>query len=354
LHGTTSEVNESINMEETNMNRHFMRGAWLLLSLWLALLPMLPGIAENTKQGDSTPDVLQTLGFSALFEKGKEPRNSISQAGSLETILSAYADISLRGVMTLAQQLEEGRWYFTGDNALKDRRALLLRYDMKTRLLQLELTTDAGKAVWPDVLTPQLACTTPVFTDGTFVSSAPQEILNRVDSVQLVYEEVAPEDVRAYMDLLSQTGYAPVNTEDKSTEYAHGFSFVRLDYHAREKLLDITVGQYLVFFVPLPPWPDPLPEQLKRLLPTMPAKRNIDIAASGYLAAVMDLPLFALYSFVHSAQQHYGWSALQDDAVMTHSEPTLRLEFLAWNTDTHRLLFLLEGDAAVLFPAPVP
>ena len=282
------------------------------------------------------------------------PDDSISREGTLETNLSEYPDVSLSETFTLAQKLEEGRWYLTGDEALKDKRSLLLQYDMKTRRLRLELTTDAGKAVWPEVLTPQLSCTIPVFTGGIFKDSAPQEILNRLDSVQLVYVEVQQEDVQAYEDLLTQSGYEPRKAEDNSTEYVKNLNFVRLLYHARGERLEITVGRYLVYLVPLPPWPDPLPQQLKRVLPTVAARQTVDIVQSGYLATVTDMSLFALFSFVHSAQQHYGWSALQDDAVMTHTGLQVQLAFLAWNTDTHRLLFLLEGDAAVLFPTPAP
>lgn len=148
------------------MNSRFVRGAGILLSLWLAVLPLLPGTAENAKQSDIAPDVLQALGFPALFEGEKTPEHSVSREGSLETTLSGYPDVSLREVLRLAEKLEGERWYFTGDQAQKDRRSLLLRYDVKTRRLLLELSVDADKTVWPDVLTPQLSCTTPAFTGG--------------------------------------------------------------------------------------------------------------------------------------------------------------------------------------------
>lgn len=330
------------------MNNRLVQGAGILLSLWLALSPLFPVTAENS------PDVLQALDFPALFEEEKVPDDSVSREGTLETTLSEYPDVSLREVFTLAEKLEEDRWYFTRDQALRDKRSLLLRYDMLTRRLRLELTVDAGKAVWPDVLTPELACTTPAFIGGIFKDSAPQEILNRLDNVQLAYVEVKPEDVQAYEDLLTQSGYEPRKAEDNSTEYVKNLNFVRLLYHARRERLEITVGRYLTYFVPLPPWPDPLPQQLKRALPTVAARQSVDIVQAGYLATVTDISLFALYRFAHSAQQHYGWSALQNDAVMTHTGLQVQLAFLAWNTDAHRLLFLLEGDAAVLFPAPAP
>lgn len=335
------------------MNRHFVRGAWMLISFCLALLLLSPGIAENAGQGETSTDVLKALGFSSVLHDEAAPKHRVSRSGGVETILGGYTDVSLPELLKLAGKLEEERWYLTGDKALKDRRTLLVRYDMKTRCLLLELALDAAKNVWPDVLTPQLSCTTPAFTRGTFRSSAPKEIPNRVDCVQLIYENTTPKDVLAYTDLLVSSGYAPQNAKDAGTEYARSLTFIRLLYHEQKEQLDITVGQYLVFYVPLPPWPDPLPEQLKRVLPTVSAKQNIDKVTSGYLAGVTDMPLFALCKFVNTAHQHYGWSALDDDAVMTHQEMNIRLEFLTFSTDTHRALFLIEGDGSILFfPTP--
>ena len=333
------------------MKSRFVRGAVMLLTLSLGMLFLLDGTAENAQLAENSNDVVQALGFSALFEGENMPDGNVSREDSLEKTTSAYTDISLREMLLLAQKLEEGRWYLTGDQALKNGSSLLLRYDLRTLQLRLELTKDSGKAVWPDVLTPQLAGTTPVFTGGTFKDSAPREILNRLDSVTLVYAEVLPEEVQAYEALLGQSGYEPRIAQDNSTEFAKGLNFVRLLYHANDERLDITVGRYLVYFVPLPPWPDTLPEQLRRSLPPVAPKPTVDVLTSGYLATVMDMPLFSLYRFVHGAQSHYGWSAFGDDAVMTHQTMPVRMEFLAWNTDTHRLIFLLDGDAQV--PAPV-
>ncbi len=329
------------------MNSRFARGAAMLLSLWLALPSSFYANAQSTAQAGVIPDVLQALGFPALFEEGKVPLDSLSREGSLETILSGYCDVSLPEVITLAEKLEEDRWYLTGDHALRDKRSLLLRFDLKTRRLTLELTIDAGKAVWPDVLTPQLACTTPVFTGGIYKDAAPQEIENRLDNVTLTYAQVKPDDALAYEALLAQEGYEQREAEDKRTEYAKNLSFVRLGYRADEEMLDITVGRYLVYFVPLPPWPDKLPEQLRRTLPPVAPRPVVDAVASGYLAMVTDMTLVSLYRFVNSAQRHYGWAMPGDNATMAHQTIPVQLEFLAWNTDTHRLIILLEGDAAV-------
>ena len=336
------------------MNSRFVRGAVMLLSLWLVVMPLYSGAAADSTQANKTTDVLEALGFPALFSGEELPDSSKSREGSLERTAGWYSDVSLPDVFTLAQKLEEDRWYFTGDQALKGRSTLMARYDLKSRRLQLILTVDHDKAVWPEVLTPRLACTTPAFTGGTFVSSGPLEIPDRVDSVRLVYEGVKPEDVQAYAALLGQAGYEPRQMNGDGAEYVKSLRFVRLAYLAQVERLDITVGEFLVYYAPLPPWPDPLPEQLKRLMPPVAARQRVDIVQSGYLAEVTDIPLFSLYRFVHSAGQHYGWAAMGDDAVMSHSESGLRLEVLAWNTDTHRLLFLLDGDIAALFPTPGP
>ena len=336
------------------MNSRFVRGAVMLLSLWLGMLPLYPGIAADSTQANKTIDVLKVLGFPVLFEGSKLPDISESREGSLERTSGWYSDVSLPDVFTLARKLEEDRWYFTGDQALKGRSALMARYDLKMRRLYLELTADHDKAVWPEVLTPRLACTTPVFAGGAFVSSGPLEIPDRVDSVRLVYEGVKPEDVQAYAALLGQSGYESRQMEGGGEEYVKSLRFVRLAYLAQAEKLAITVGEFLVFYAPLPPWPDPLPEQLKRLMPPVAARQTVDMIHSGYLAEVTDISLYSLYRFVHSAGQRYGWSVMGDDAVLSHSESGLRLEVLAWDTSTHRLLFLLEGDIAALFPAPGP
>jgi len=336
------------------MNSRFVRGAVMLLSLWLGVLPLSLGAAADSTQAKKTIDVLEALGFHALFRGSKLPDSSECREGSLERTAGWYSDASLPDVFALARKLEEDRWYFTGDQALKGRSALMARYDLKMRRLYLELTVDHDKAVWPEVLIPRLACATPVFTGGTFVSSEPLEIPDRVDSVRLVYEGVTPEDVQAYAALLGQSGYESRQMKGGGEEYVKSLRFVRLDYLDQAERLGITVGEFLVFYAPLPPWPDPLPEQLKRLMPPVAARQTIDIVQCGYLAEVTGIPLFSLYRFVHTAGQHYGWSVMGDDAVMSHSESGLRLEVLAWNTSTHRLLFLLEGDIAAPFPTPGP
>lgn len=263
------------------MNRHFVRGAWMLISFCLALLLLSPGIAENAGQGETSTDVLKALGFSSVLHDEAAPKHRVSRSGGVETILGGYTDVSLPELLKLAGKLEEERWYLTGDKALKDRRTLLVRYDMKTRCLLLELALDAAKNVWPDVLTPQLSCTTPAFTRGTFRSSAPKEIPNRVDCVQLVYENTTPKDVLAYTDLLVSSGYAPQNAKDAGTEYARSLTFIRLLYHEQKEQLDITVGQYLVFYVPLPPGPTRCRNNSNACCPRFPPNRTLTRSLRG-------------------------------------------------------------------------
>ena len=342
-------------------------GSMFALSLLLAAAPLPGGKADGfscslkgsgdpvpSEQTDSSPapDILNMLGISESITADGEP-GAFLQTDTVLSVSCEFREISLRQVLLIAGQLADSRWFMTGQTAVKGNRTLRFGYDDRTRLLKLDYIQEADKPEWPDVLTPALSTRIPVFTFGRYVSGEPLLLPDRVDVMKLTYEEVSPADMSAYGQLLAESGYSLIQTPGGNTEYSGGTLYVSLLYNPENRRAEVTVGAYLIYPVPLPPWPDTLPENIRRLLPAVAAVCKADKAEGGYRCSAEGLTLFGLYSFVQTAMRYDNWSELSDKGFMTNIEPSVSLEILSYSTQTETLVFFLHtDDAGIATSAP--
>ncbi len=350
------------------MKRRLLRGTIILLSFLLAMALVPPGRAGSEAVelccgkpcAPEQPDVLLMLGIpDALEDAGASGK--IPQRDTVLSISCGFEGISLRQLILLMEPLAEGRWLLRENTAVKGRRTLSFHYDSQTRSLQLGLAEEFEKPVWPDVLTPALSVRVPAFPFGAYVSSEPLTLEGRVDTVKLVYMDVSPSDVPSYGGTLAEAGWSSETLSDGSALYKDGTAFVTLRYVPETGQAEITVGSFLVFYAPPPPWPEPLPEAVRRLLPPVPAVCRAEASDGGYLCAAEGLTLSELYSFIQSAVRYDGWLMLSDEGVMTHAEPPLSLQIRSYSTQTGILAFSLHAADAGLptsgpteLPLPTP
>lgn len=304
-------------------------------------------VSLEQKNQSIIPDILDRLGISESLADAGE-LGSFRQTNTVLSVSSDFMQISIRQVFQLAELLANGRWFLTGQMAIKGNRTLSFGYDCETRLLRLDYTEEFDKPIWPDVLTPALSCRVPVFPFGKYVSSEPVTLPDRVDIIKLVYDDVSPSDMSSYEALLIESGYILNTASDEIVEYSNNHLFVELSYIPEDSKVEIMVGGYLVYYVALPPWPDTLPEKIRRILPAVAAMCKADVAEGGFLCSAEGLTLFELYSFVQSAVLYENWSALTESDFMTHAETSVSLEILSYSTQTDTLVFFLHCKDADL------
>jgi hypothetical protein len=342
------------------MNRHHLWRIIILFSflLTLAQVPLGKGESETvplccgkTCEPERT-DILGMLGITDSLMKAGETGKFL-QRDTIISVSCGFEGITLRQLILLMDPLANGRWLLTENTAVKDNRTLGFGYDSQTKYLRLNLAEESGKPVWPDVLAPVLSAKVPAFPLGTYVSSEPVTLENRVDTVKLVYEDVSPSDVSAYGKILTEAGWSSKATSDGTVLFKNGTAFVTFLYIPATRQAEITVGSFLVHFVPLPPWPDTLPETIRRILPPVSAVRGAKAMDGGYLCKAEGLTLSELYSFVQSSMRYYNWLMLSDDSIMTHVESSISLEIMSYSTQTDTLIFFLYCENADLStPAP--
>ncbi len=250
-----------------------------------------------------------------------------SDMGDVAKLTAYYEDITLAQAMDFLGGLEAGGWYLTGHYAYKGARSADIYYSMGTRSLQTAFTLVKGTPAWPDgTLTPYLAYLTTPFPYGTFAGC---EEDGTGKAFTLTYEDTGSAELIRYMDTLLAMGY----TTDDGKTLMDETTYVSYSYDYETKTATITVGLQDIQMVPLPPWPEPMPENLAGLLPPVGAVISVTGSEDGFYAKAEDLSLSELYGFVSSAPK-YGWSALTDQNEMTHAESGFTLRFLSYESQT--------------------
>ena len=244
-----------------------------------------------------------------------------------------YEEITLAKVLDFEGKLEQNRWLLSENSAYKGAVSLQISYSIDTRALALDVVWDKNKPVWPDVLSPYLAYQTPAFPFGQYDYYEENQVSMGQDATLIVYTGADADQVAEYEQTLLDNGY--VHGADSAIDfYEKGTCFIEIAFHEQSGEVDLFVGQYEVFLVPLPPWPDPLPEYLQRILPAVAAMLTVTGSEDGFFASAEEMSLGDLYGFVKSAKDYYGWSALSDQNEMTHDESGFGLRMLSFDTET--------------------
>jgi hypothetical protein len=334
--------------------KHCRNWSILLACLFAAALLLIGCVGSSV-------DTSKLLGNLTLPPKESNTQWTVNQKDSSLTLNLRYNDTTLLRMLKFMQSLVDNNWYLTENQAFKGNRSLEISYDFEAQKLQLAFVQSIKQVEWPDVLTPYLAHVTPVFPFGTYTSYEKREIQNVESAAMLIYNNVSTINLTAYEKTLIDNGYIFDSEKNGQRFFKKDKVFVTLTHNAQTQQAAIIVGKFLVYYVALPPWPDPLPESIKRILPTVAAQCKVEELDGGYKATAENLTIAELYQFIQSASLHYGWSELNDKGEISHSGTLTKLKVVYFNTTGNKLVFNLftaiantPTPSATLSPTPSP
>lgn len=320
-------------------NQRFRRICAMLLIFMFILLTASCDL-EPAETSESHVQESEATGVSDItgdlsFPPEENRTEWVFEDGDEQATLSArYEDMPLSRVMEFSGALAKDDWLLSGNSAYKGALSLSISYAMDTRRLHLEFVLDKTKAEWPEqALTPYLAYQTPAFPFGEYSYCEVHRIDETEDTTLIVYREVNADEIDAYERMLLDGGYVRRNNSGAAL-YEKGFCFVEISYHALGREVSLIVGQYQVYASALPPWPDPLPEEAKRILPPVSAAITVTESEDAYFASVQQASLFDLYGFFQDAMEYYDWPALSPQDDMAHADPDFGMRMLSFSTDT--------------------
>ncbi|MGI6613116.1 MAG: hypothetical protein ACOX3M_01800 [Saccharofermentanales bacterium] len=305
---------------------------------------------ETTHQESSQLDESSILGNLKLPPETKNSKRLFEKKNNALTLSAEYQDLSLNQVLDFMDSLSQEQWFLRNNSAFKGSTSLDLSYSTETKQLSLDFTRKLDQAEWPDVLPPYLSYTTPVFGYGRFVSSEKPAIPHTDSAVTLIFEEVTAAQIAEYENLLIDSGYVFDGVKKGLRVYEKDAWFVRLGFQDQKGLATLIIGQFEIDAAPPPPWPDPLPEPIKRKLAAVLAKTTVIETEDGFTATAEEMSLFDLHDFLKALMGRYGWSELTDENEMVHADAGLVLKIVTFSTDNNILIFTLSGSGIEASP----
>ncbi|MHB1314679.1 MAG: hypothetical protein ACYCX2_04245 [Christensenellales bacterium] len=333
----------------------------------------LTGPSPSPESAELIFDTYDTspFGLKALFDKLELPplANLDKWKGSndKEQLLldASFHGIPLNQLLKFMQSLQAQNWFLTENMAYKGINSLKMSYDVQTRQLDFQFTQDKNKSEWPDVLPPYLAYITPVFPYGIYTGSESRSIEGCESATMLLYKDVTKLDLETYEKILEDAGYVFDKEINGQRFFKKDTLFVTLTLNQPTQEAAIIVGNFRVYLSALPPWPDPLPEDLKRILSPVSAICKASVLPQGYEATAEDLNLAELYSFFKAMSGYYAWSELNDNNEMSNVQKGADLTVVSYNTGQNMLTLHLAiqggtqptatmNPTATINPTPTP
>ncbi len=268
------------------------------------------------------------------------------ESSGVRTLSAGYAGISLPALLDFLKSIDKENWYLTGNNAYKGSRSLDIAYDFEAQKLHLDFTIDDSKPEWPEVLPQNLAYSIPVFPYGQFGSFEEREMPEAEKAFMLVYKDVALPDVMAYEETLISSGFELDQEINGQRFFLKNTLFATVSPNALTGEVAIILGSFKVSYVPLPPWPDPLPEKYQRLLSPVGAMCSVTAITEGFELTAEKMMLSEMYAFFTAIQGYYEWAAISESGSTQHTGQNCALKVVSYNTDENRLVMhLLVEDA---------
>jgi hypothetical protein len=323
----------------------------------LTLILFMACLTSSCSNTDA--DVANLLGNLKLPPKARNTQWNAKLENDVLKFDARYNGVTLPLLIDFMRSLEDGNWYLEDDRAYRGNRSLGMTYDFETQRLLLSFVQNVKQPQWPDVLPATLSHLTPVFPFGVFSRHEKLEIVNAENAYMLEFDNVTDLNVTVYEKSLAQGDYAFVSEQNGQRHFQKQTLFVSIAYNANAKSVQLIVGNDRTYFVPLPPWPDPLPENVKRSLAPVAALCKAEALLQGYRASAENLSLRELFGFFKSLTAAYGWSMPNDGGKMVNTRLSYSLQVVSFNTIGHKLTFdlMTTGDftpspEASLSPTP--
>ncbi len=311
-----------------------------ILALLFALLMLSPaGSAEETVSAN----MMELTGALCLPDRAQRSLLKYEDDNTLASLDLFYDRVTLPQLLKLMASLEDDGWCLRENGAFRYARGLAIDWNQGDAQLTLGFRKPRHLAEWPEAVPACLALNVPVFPGGVFLDPhTGNEPLRGMEAVVLKCGGVSLEEVEEYERTLVRAGYSIVR-EGSFSLLVRSDTFVVTQWDEDTDEVHLYLGWMPIQYAPLPPWPDPLPEKLKRMLSPLSAILTVMEEDGAYRAEAQGISLNDLYRFYRSVHAHYGWSEATDEAAIVHNETGWQLTSLSYDARAERWTALIQG-----------
>lgn len=353
-----------------------MRKACCMIACLMVCALALSGCAQTTGGSQATGDPSQSATAAAGQGWGGQladicgdipfPGTGTLGGSSLQTSGSVTAGTAQIGRVKLYDYvqwmglLEKDGWYVFGNEANKGAGHIVMRYSTGDETLHVEVTSDASRGVWPSAVSRELDYMIPYYKASAFVSAQQLQLQNYDQAVRCTFQNAPEQDVQEYMRGLETAGFKNLGHASGLYVLEKGVYevnvYISLD---GDKPIEVTLLKHSVALVPLPPWPETLPQEFAQRLPLVGSPvKTVEEAESGYRIEVNDMSGCEVYVW-YSSLANAGWSDISANGNAVNAQAGILLNSVAFDTQSMVFGFTAahqdsEGTAAVTAQPPTP
>ena len=299
----------------------------------IAVLLLLAGCdsAGNTKGPETTAATtmaqaawdseLAQICKSIPLPGGEQGKGSLSTEGSVTTGTTTFSNLKLYGFVKWIGELVQDGWYVFGNEANKGAVHITMAYSTRDETLRLTVEADSARGVWPSPVTAELDYMVPFYNGSNLVSKEELDLENYEDAFQCTFESAAEEVVLKYIKKLEDAGYRNLGQASGLYVLENGIYEVNIFLDPDGvRPVEVKLLKHTIAAVPLPPWPDELPNEFANVLPLMGSPvSTVEPAIIGYTIDVNDVSSYEVYTW-YSALPGKGWSEIEDNGNAVHAQ----------------------------------
>lgn len=307
----------------------------------------------NGVVGSSWPKDMQGLceGLPAI-QSGKLTESKISNTEQNIIGNTTYDMVPIYSVVQWLNSLEENGWYIMQNIACKAQKTIETQYETQSGVLTLTINEEINKEVWPDPVSAEFQYVFPVFKYSDVQTISLTDLANYETVYECTVDAFTDTDLTNYKNDLVAAGF-------KDLGFASNMHVLEKSPYEVEIIASmpwkILLCKHEIFPVPLPPWPEALPEAFARVLPLWQGPvESIEAYHNGYKIGVNHISLNAVRNW-YNALAHYGWEGLSPDGTANHNEKGFVITEVDYDSTTGNFVFVIEEpgyDAQQSTPPP--
>ena len=276
---------------------------------------------------------------------GEQGEAGLITEGSVTTGTTSFGSVKLYDYVQWIGALVQDGWYVFGNEANKDATHIAMTYSTRDETLRLAVAEDSARGVWPEPVTAELDYMVPFYGYSKLVSTTELDLNNYDLAVQCTFENAPEQDVLKYLKELEEAGYRNLGHASGLYVLENGIYEVNVFLDpGGVKPLEIKLLRHTVALVPLPPWPDELPEDYARVLPRMGSPvSSVEQAVNGYTVDVNDVSSFEVYTW-YGALPGMGWGAIGADGSAVNAEAGFALGDVNFDSPGMTFGFTIEAQ----------
>ena len=285
--------------------------------------------AEHTVTATEWPETSFVCEALSLLPDGTLIDSDVTEDDEMCVYTASYSGLPLYTLLKWVAALEDEGWYLLWNGAYCGQYSIDMVYDSRTGKLTLTVTQDKTRAVWPEPIPADFDYVFPYFTYSELKSIT--EV--KMDGYDLVFDcRFEPSDgaaLESYMAELVDAGFNDLGYGGGTYVFEYGTASINITPDEDE--WQLMLYRYTIYPVPLPPWPDELPEEYAAVLPLLWGNASIATEGGGYRITVPTVSLTMLSDWYASLPGH-GWAKIWPDGAASNTGAGLAISSVAYDT----------------------